>query len=74
VKSEFFDDYSYLLQRSQIIYALPSNPRLRDTSNLTHLCNRLKDNKDLFTGLVWLGQDAYDLGLIDGIGDANFLD
>jgi protease-4 len=35
--------------------------------------NRLKDNKDLFTGLVWLGQDAYDLGLIDGIGDANFV-
>jgi protease-4 len=27
----------------------------------------------LFTGLVWLGQDAYDLGLIDGIGDANFV-
>ncbi|CAC9584651.1 Peptidase S49 [uncultured Gammaproteobacteria bacterium] len=35
--------------------------------------DRLKDNKDLFTGLVWLGQDAYDLGLIDGIGDANFV-
>ncbi|SEH59517.1 periplasmic serine protease, ClpP class [Bathymodiolus azoricus thioautotrophic gill symbiont] len=35
--------------------------------------DRLKDNKDLFTGLVWLGQDAHDLGLIDGIGDANFV-
>ncbi len=35
--------------------------------------DKLKDNKDLFTGLVWLGRDAQDLGLIDGVGDANFI-
>ncbi len=35
--------------------------------------DRLKENKGLFTGLVWLGQDARDLGLTDGIGDANFV-
>lgn len=35
--------------------------------------DRLKDDEDLFTGLVWLGQDAHNLGLSDGIGDANFV-
>lgn len=35
--------------------------------------DRLKNNKDLFTGLVWLGKDAHNLGLIDGVGDANFV-
>lgn len=29
---------------------------------------RLKDNPDLFTGDVWLGTKALELGLIDGIG------
>ncbi len=35
--------------------------------------DRLKADKDLFTGLIWLGQDAHSLGLTDGIGDANFV-
>lgn len=30
---------------------------------------RLKENKDLFTGLVWLGDEAVEMGLIDGLGD-----
>lgn len=30
---------------------------------------RLKQDTDLFTGLVWLGDEAVELGLIDGLGD-----
>ncbi len=30
---------------------------------------RLKDSPDLFTGLVWLGPEAVELGLIDALGD-----
>lgn len=30
---------------------------------------RLKENKDLFTGLVWIGDEAVEMGLIDGLGD-----
>lgn len=30
--------------------------------------NRLKENKDLFTGRVWSGRRAIALGLVDGIG------
>ncbi|MFF0144560.1 signal peptide peptidase SppA [Amycolatopsis sulphurea] len=30
--------------------------------------DRLTDSEDLFTGDVWLGQKALDLGLIDGLG------
>lgn len=35
--------------------------------------NKLANNKDLFSGLVWLGDEGIKLGLIDGIGDANFV-
>ncbi|BBB22865.1 protease IV [Abyssogena phaseoliformis symbiont OG214] len=35
--------------------------------------DRLSKHKDLFTGLIWLGQDANKLGLIDGIADANYI-
>jgi len=31
--------------------------------------NRLKENKDLFTGLVWIGDEAVEMGLIDQLGD-----
>jgi protease-4 len=31
--------------------------------------DRLKETPELFTGLVWLGEEAITLGLIDGIGD-----
>jgi protease-4 len=31
--------------------------------------NRLKENPDLFSGLVWSGADAIGLGLVDGVGD-----
>jgi protease-4 len=27
----------------------------------------------LFTGLIWLGEDASNMGLIDGIADANHI-
>lgn len=30
---------------------------------------RLKENKETFTGLVWLGDEAVQNGLIDGLGD-----
>jgi protease-4 len=35
--------------------------------------DRLKDNKDIFSGLIWLAGDAQKLGLIDGLGDAYFV-
>ncbi|MBE0493009.1 MAG: signal peptide peptidase SppA [Thiomicrospira sp.] len=35
--------------------------------------DRLQENKDLFTGLVWLGDEAVELGLIDGLGDIGFV-
>lgn len=34
---------------------------------------RLQENEDLFTGLVWLGDEAVELGLIDGLGDIGFV-
>jgi protease-4 len=34
---------------------------------------RLKDNPDLFSGLVWTGQRSIELGLADAIGDADFV-
>jgi protease-4 len=35
--------------------------------------DKLKDNKDIFSGLIWLADDAQKLGLIDGLGDAYFV-
>lgn len=35
----------------------------------THRGNRLKDDPNLFTGMVWSGEDALGLGLVDGMGD-----
>lgn len=32
--------------------------------------NRLANNPDIFSGLVWVGKEAKDLGLIDGFGSA----
>ena len=34
---------------------------------------RLKSDPDLFSGLIWSGQEALDLGLIDGFGDYHFI-
>lgn len=34
---------------------------------------RLKDNPDLFTGLIWTGEGAKDLGLIDELGDERYV-
>ena len=35
--------------------------------------NRLKKSPDLFTGLVWTGQHALRLGLIDGLGGTDYV-
>lgn len=35
--------------------------------------NRLKETPDTFTGLVWIGDEAVTLGLIDGLGEAQGL-
>ncbi|WGS88666.1 S49 family peptidase [Methylomonas sp. UP202] len=35
----------------------------------THRGQRLKDDPNLFSGMVWSGEDALALGLIDGMGD-----
>lgn len=34
---------------------------------------RLKENPQLFTGLVWSGEKSVELGLIDGLGDSAFI-
>ncbi len=34
---------------------------------------KLKKDDDVFNGLIWLGNDAQKLGLIDGIGDSYFV-
>ncbi|WP_432695103.1 signal peptide peptidase SppA [Marinobacterium sp. YM272] len=34
---------------------------------------RLKEDPDLFTGLVWTGEQALDLGLVDGLGSAGYV-
>lgn len=34
---------------------------------------RLKDDKELFSGLMWNGQQAVELGLIDHLGNASFV-
>lgn len=34
---------------------------------------RLKNNPDLFTGLIWTGEGAKDLGLIDELGDERYV-
>jgi protease-4 len=35
--------------------------------------DKLKNDKDIFSGLIWLANDAQNLGLIDGLGDAFFV-
>ena len=35
--------------------------------------NRLKDSPELFSGLAWTGQQAMQLGLIDGFGSAGYV-
>ncbi len=34
---------------------------------------RLKPRDDLFTGLIWTGEEAVDMGLADGLGDASYV-
>jgi protease-4 len=33
----------------------------------------LLDNPDLFTGLVWTGEQAIKLGLVDGLGSSSYV-
>jgi protease-4 len=35
--------------------------------------DRLKDDPDIFSGLFWTGEDAKELGLIDGFGSAEYV-
>lgn len=35
--------------------------------------DRLKDDPDLFSGLVWTGEQALTLGLIDGLGNSDYV-
>lgn len=35
--------------------------------------DRLKENKDLFSGLVWTGAQAVDMGLVDGLGNSSYV-
>lgn len=35
--------------------------------------DRLGDHPDLFSGLIWSGEQALDMGLIDGLGSAGFV-
>ncbi|WOG25780.1 S49 family peptidase [Endozoicomonas sp. 8E] len=35
--------------------------------------DRLSDNKDIFSGMVWTGEQAVKLGLLDGLGSAGYV-
>jgi len=35
--------------------------------------DRLKDNGELFSGLFWTGEQALELGLVDGLGSASYV-
>ncbi|WP_148863177.1 signal peptide peptidase SppA [Marinobacter fonticola] len=35
--------------------------------------DRLKDSKELFSGLIWTGEQALGLGLVDGLGSASYV-
>ncbi|NRB41605.1 MAG: S49 family peptidase [Pseudomonadales bacterium] len=35
--------------------------------------DRLKESDDLFSGLIWSGEQALEMGLIDGLGSAGFV-
>lgn len=35
--------------------------------------DRLKDNPDIFSGLFWTGEDAKELGLVDGFGSSSYV-
>lgn len=35
--------------------------------------DKLKDNKKLFSGLVWTGEDAVKLGLVDALGSSSYV-
>src|SRR5690554_4628754 len=35
--------------------------------------DRLKQNPNLFTGLIWSGEQALEMGLIDGLGSASYV-
>jgi len=34
---------------------------------------RLKDDDNIFTGLVWTGEQSIELGLVDGLGSSNYV-
>lgn len=34
---------------------------------------RLKDDKRLFSGLVWTGEESVELGLVDGLGSSSYV-
>jgi protease-4 len=35
--------------------------------------DRLKDDKQLFSGLIWTGEEGIDLGLVDGLGSPSYV-
>lgn len=35
--------------------------------------DRLADNPDIFSGLIWTGEQAQTLGLVDGLGDSHYI-
>jgi protease-4 len=35
--------------------------------------DRLQDHPDLFTGLIWTGEESLEMGLVDGIGSAGYV-
>lgn len=35
--------------------------------------SRLKENPDLFSGLVWTGEQGIEMGLVDGLGSASYV-
>jgi len=35
--------------------------------------DRLKENPDMFSGLVWTGEEGVKLGIVDGVGNQDYV-
>ena len=59
----------------KVVYSGPIEAPIKKDQKLAKLkiiyeyCKKLKDDGTIFTGAFWSGQQALELGLIDGIGE-----
>jgi protease-4 len=71
----FLDPFSPLsAQDTQYAQALIDNVYVQfKTAVQNGRKDRLSDNPDIFSGLVWTGEQAKQLGLVDNLGDAHYV-